>query len=286
MSSTLPPYSAVNLATLAPPAIVEELSPGAIVDAMLAWLVDAAPELAGIGPSDPAYKLVELFAYRELLLRQRINEAVRAVLPATATGADLDQIAALIGVARAEGEDDTSLRNRIALGPEAWSTAGPVASYLARALAAHPDVADVSVTSPAPAEVLITVLGPGITAPSPEVLAAVAAACNADTARPVADRVTVVPATVIPVEVVGALRTAPGASVEATLANARAGLQALASDRGALGRDLPRVAIIGALMVPGVTGLTLTTPVLGTEVGPDAAVQIASITLTHSGVGR
>ncbi|NUV25651.1 hypothetical protein MS6204_04603 [Escherichia coli] len=40
--------------------------------------------------SEPATKLLQENAYRELLLRQRINEAAQAVMVAYAMGGDLD----------------------------------------------------------------------------------------------------------------------------------------------------------------------------------------------------
>ena len=50
--------------------------------------------------SDPAIKLMEAAAYRELLIRQRVNDAARSVMPAFAAGADLDHFAAFYGVER------------------------------------------------------------------------------------------------------------------------------------------------------------------------------------------
>jgi phage-related baseplate assembly protein len=50
--------------------------------------------------SDPATKLLQVFAYYAQMLRQRINDAARAVMPAYAVKADLDHIAALFGITR------------------------------------------------------------------------------------------------------------------------------------------------------------------------------------------
>lgn len=50
--------------------------------------------------SEPATKLLQENAYRELLLRQRINEAAQAVMVAYAMGGDLDQLAANYNVTR------------------------------------------------------------------------------------------------------------------------------------------------------------------------------------------
>ena len=59
-----------------------------------------APAFDALVESDPAYKLLELAAYFKALLVQRGNDAARAVMPAYAQGADLDQIAARYNVAR------------------------------------------------------------------------------------------------------------------------------------------------------------------------------------------
>jgi len=50
--------------------------------------------------SEPLVKLLQENAYREVILRQRVNEAARAVMVAYATGSDLDQLAANNGVQR------------------------------------------------------------------------------------------------------------------------------------------------------------------------------------------
>ena len=43
--------------------------------------------------SEPVTKLLQESTYREILLRQRINEAAQAVMVAYAIGGDLDQLA-------------------------------------------------------------------------------------------------------------------------------------------------------------------------------------------------
>ncbi len=45
--------------------------------------------------SDPAYKILEVAAYRELLLRQRVNDASKLYYWPNAKGSDLDHLAAL-----------------------------------------------------------------------------------------------------------------------------------------------------------------------------------------------
>jgi phage-related baseplate assembly protein len=94
-------------------------------------------------------------------------------------------------------ETDESLRERIKLAPARYSTAGSRGGYLYYARSASPAITDVSVSSPAeePGRVVITVLTNEPGGASPTVLAAVAAACNADTVRPLTDIVSVQAAT-------------------------------------------------------------------------------------------
>ena len=123
--------------------------------------------------SEPVTKLLQESTYREILLRQRINEAAQAVMVAYALGGDLDQLAANYNVKRltvtpadndavppvaAVMESDEALRLRVPAAFEGLSVAGPTAAYEFHARSADGRVADASATSPAPAEVVLTVL--------------------------------------------------------------------------------------------------------------------------------
>ncbi|EGI6581065.1 baseplate assembly protein, partial [Salmonella enterica subsp. enterica serovar Typhi] len=123
--------------------------------------------------SEPVTKLLQESTYREILLRQRINEAAQAVMVAYSMGNDLEQLAANCNVKRltvvpadndavppvaAVMEDDEALRQRIPAAFEGLSVAGPTGAYEFHARSADGRVADASATSPAPAEVVLTVL--------------------------------------------------------------------------------------------------------------------------------
>ncbi|MEI7202604.1 baseplate assembly protein, partial [Pectobacterium parvum] len=118
--------------------------------------------------SDPLVKLLQENAYRELLWRQRVNEAARAVMVAFAQGNDLDQLGANFSVSRlvitpaddstlpptpALMESDSDLRLRIQQSFEGLSVAGSVGAYQYHGRSADGRVADVSVISPSPASV-------------------------------------------------------------------------------------------------------------------------------------
>ena len=93
-------YTAIDLSKLPAPAIVEPLSYEIILGEMLAHLVELDPDLTALVESDPAMKVLQVAAYREFLLRQRVNDGSRSVMLAYAAGTDLDQLGANLNVAR------------------------------------------------------------------------------------------------------------------------------------------------------------------------------------------
>ncbi|MEH6565288.1 MAG: baseplate assembly protein, partial [Halopseudomonas sp.] len=93
-------FTAVDLSQLPPPQVVEPLDFETIFARKLAQLIELDPQFDALVESDPAYKILQVSAYDELLLRQRVNEAARAVMLAYAQDADLDQLAANFNVQR------------------------------------------------------------------------------------------------------------------------------------------------------------------------------------------
>ena len=88
-------------------------------------------------------------------------------------------------------EDDESFRERVRMAPSHFSVAGPAGAYRYLAMSANAAIGDVSVTSPAPKEVLVTVLMRDGSQPGEAVLKEVAEILSADTRRPLSDKVTV-----------------------------------------------------------------------------------------------
>lgn len=95
------------------PNIVETLKFEEIFSRMKEELVRRNASFSALTESDPAIKILEVAAWRELLLRQRINDAAQANLLAFARGNDLDHLAEFYGVLRKESENDESLRKRV-----------------------------------------------------------------------------------------------------------------------------------------------------------------------------
>ena len=168
-------YTPIDLSTVPAPNVVEALSYETILAAMLTDLQTRDTAFTALVESDPAYKILEVAAYRELLIRQRVNDGARAVMLAYATGSDLENLSALFGVTRKildEGdatalppipptfETDAALRYRTQLALEGLSTAGPIGAYQFHALSVD-GVKDAGIQGPPntdPGEVLVTIL--------------------------------------------------------------------------------------------------------------------------------
>ncbi|MGA9618779.1 MAG: baseplate assembly protein [Serratia proteamaculans] len=226
--------------------------------------------------SEPITKQLQESAYREILLRQRINEAALAVMVAYANSTDLEQLGANYNVKRltvtpadddavppvaAVMETDEALRLRIPAAFEGLSVAGPTAAYEFHAKSADGRVADASATSPAPAEVVLTVLSrEGDGTADADLLAVVEKALNSESVRPVADRLTVRGASIVNYSVRALLYLYPGPESEPILEAARASLQKYIASQTRLGRDIRLSAIYAALHVEGVQRVELLSP--------------------------
>ncbi|MFV0680023.1 baseplate J/gp47 family protein, partial [Ottowia sp.] len=142
----------IDLSTLPAPSVVEALDHERIFAAHKADLLARYPEAAAVIEleSEPLTKLMQAHAYRELLYRQRVNEAARAWLLAFATGADLDHKAAFYAVQRQAGETDDRLRARIQLRVRALAGNGTRQAYEYTALTASTQVRAARATQPTP----------------------------------------------------------------------------------------------------------------------------------------
>lgn len=164
-------FTGIDLSRLSAPDLIEVLSYEEIFARNVALFQTLYPAFDATVESDPLVKVIQLFSYKEMLMRQRVNEAGKATMAAFALKADLDQVAALVGVERyilAPGnpeagiepvyEDDESLRRRMVLAPEGFSVAGPEGAYIFHALTADSDVLDASAVSPEPDDIKALVL--------------------------------------------------------------------------------------------------------------------------------
>ena len=296
----------IDLSQLPAPDVVEALDYETLLAERKATLISLYPaeQQAAITrtlalESEPLVKLLQENAYRELILRQRINEAAKANMVAWATGADLDQLGANNGVTRltlraadsstlpptaAVMESDDNFRMRIAAAFEGLSVAGPSGAYEYHAKSADGRIADVSATSPAPAEVVITVLsreGDG-TAPA-DLLTIVANALNDEDVRPVADRVRVQAAAIVSYRVDATLFLYPGPEAEPIRAAAEAKLLAFINAQSRLGRDIRQSALYAALHVEGVQRVELAQPTADVVLDKTQAAWCSGFSITVGG---
>jgi phage-related baseplate assembly protein len=295
-------YTQVDLSQLPAPDVIEALDFETIFAAMLADLQARDPVFSALVESDPAYKILEVAAYRELVLRQRVNDAAKAVMLAFAEAADLDQIAARYNVERLEidpgdpdavppvpptFESDAAFRNRILLSLEAYTTAGSVGAYQYHALSASGDVKDVAVASPplVPGRVDIAILSnTGTGTASGGLLTTVSTALSADTVRPLCDTVVVNSAVIVNYAITAELTLYPGAGQETVLAAATAAAEAYAADMHRLGRDITRSGVFAALHQPGVQNVALTAPAADIVIDWDEAAWCTAVTVTAGGI--
>lgn len=264
--ASLPPASVpVDLSRLPKPQVIETLGFDPIKARLLAKFQELVGEAGGsftaLVESDPAYKLIEAFAYEILLLRQNFNERAVSMLLPYATGADLENMAAYFGVARLAGETDERLLRRVQLAPDGYSVAGPESAYIFHALTADVTIADATATMIAPGEVLVSILGEtGDGSATPAQIAAVEAVLTHGEVRPLTDFVTVASAEIIPYAVHARLTIAYGPDRSLVLDNARASLDAYLAKRRRIGRLVSATGHAGAIQVEGVETLDQLSP--------------------------
>lgn len=304
-------FTAIDLSQLPPPAIVEALSFETIYSAMKKTLngerlmtfsdnsrdpvvVEAQAMIDDSGDkyfrvpavvdtllyvdleSDPSAKILAVCAYRECLLRQRVNEAVRAVMLAYAHGSDLDQHGAnyhlqrlLIDPGDPDAippippvyESDAEFRRRILLVFESLSVAGPAGAYIYHTLNADPQVMDAGVDSPAPGEVLVTVQSrtdDGVA--DADLLARVEAYLRDGQIRPLTDQVTVQSATPLNYTVTAQLVIYDGPDRQLVLDDALARITDYTQTQHRIGLDATLSGIYAALHTTGVENVLLTQP--------------------------
>lgn len=292
-------FTVVNLSQLPAPNVVESLDFETILAEMIADLQERDPTFTALVESDPAYKVLEVCAYRELLMRQRVNESAKAVMLAYATGADLDQLGANVGVQRqvitpadettvpptpAVMESDEDFRARIQLSPEGYTTAGSEGSYVFHGLGADADVKDIQAISPEPGKVTVYVLsrtGDG-TAPQ-ATIDAVAATLNGETIRPMTDEVTVLSANIVNYTITAELTLFPGPDATVVMQSAIDAVTAFAEAQRRIGYDVTLSGLYHALHQPGVQNVTLTSPTASLVLGDGQASYCTEINVTVAG---
>lgn len=300
MTST---FAAIDISRLPSPDLVEMLSYEQILADNIASVRLLIPDFAA-RESDPTTVVLQAFAYREHMLRQRVNDAARAVMVAYANGADLDNLAAVFGVARfriseaipdqaidAVWESDEDFRRRIVLAPEGYSVAGPEGAYIFHALSADARVLDASAISENPGEVIVTILArlgedsPNGTAPA-DLVDIVLAYLSSETRRPLTDYVIVRSASIVNFAVHAELTTFSGPDAAVVLAEARRRLDDYLVSSFRMGRDITISGLHAALHAEGVQNVRLISPADDLVMDRTQAAFCTGVSIAHLGIGE
>ena len=211
--------NAIDLSQLPEPTVVEQINYETILDAGLQEYYRRMDALGisytRLRESDPAYKLAEVFAFREMIVRQHVNDSAKAVLLAYSSGIDLEHkaaeknlkrqlITAETSTTKAIYETDASLRKRVQLAPEGQTTAGSEGSYIFHGLNADVRVKDIYPYAPLDENqnpmgicniYVLSTEGNGTA--SEDLLNVVNTALNAKSVRPLTDRPIIYSASII-----------------------------------------------------------------------------------------
>ncbi|HEM7785403.1 TPA: baseplate J/gp47 family protein [Acinetobacter baumannii] len=298
----------IDFSQLAPPNIIEPIDYESILferknDLINRFNDDQKDQIIEIlnRESEPLTKFLEENAYRETVLRNRINTAARALLLAFATGNDLDQIGANFNVKRliitpadntktppipAVYESDESFRERIQLAFDTLSVAGPEAAYKKIARDSDGRVGDVSVISPQPAYITLTILQTdsqnGFA--SPELIQIVNKAVTAEDKRPIGDRVTVQSADIINYSIDAKLYIGKDPEAATLLQQALRNVNDYATKQKRLGRSIRLSAIYAALHIDGVSRVELISPAADVVLTPAQASYCTNISVVIGGI--
>lgn len=177
-------------------------------------------------------------------------------------------LAAIENTTKSEGgadrEQDEAYRERIHEAPEKFSTAGPSGAYAYHAKTASALIADVSVDSPAPGEVVVYPLLEGGILPDTEILTLIREKLNDRTVRPLTDNVTVAAPEVVKYNI------ALTYYISKSDATGAAGIQQAAEkaiqefilwQKGKLGRDINPTELYYRLRAAGVKRAEITSPI-------------------------
>ncbi|MDN7131775.1 baseplate J/gp47 family protein [Halomonas sp. MC140] len=286
----------IDLSKLPAPRIIETLDFEQIFNEMRDDLIERDPSLEGMLAleSEPLVKLLQVAAYRELMLRQHHNDRVRQLLLAYATDEVLDHIGIsyffterlIIEAGDPDAtppvpptlENDDDYRRRLLLAPDRFSTAGSEASYQYYALGTAAEVKDVTASSPSATQVIVAILSrEGTGAASALLINQVQETLSAALVRPLTDHVQVVSADIISYQVSATLHIRPGPDPMVVRQSAIEAVTDFVERRHRLGSNIVRDAVLAALYVEGVERVELAHPVADITCSATQAAHCSSV---------
>lgn len=277
----------IDLASLRRPQAIETVSDESILADLKTDLAERHPPSAPYLQlkSEPLVKELETVAFRETILRQRLNDALLSRLLAFSTGADLDHLGAFHGVERIEGEDEERYRYRIALGNKAKSPGGGKYWYEAAAMRADLRVRSARVYR----ETLLPIIHIAILStdnggiPTPDLLAAVSAVVQSPSVCLVNDTIVVEAAVSQATAIVADVWLLPDAA-SGVLDQIPPAVRAAWEAESGIGFDLEPSWLRARMHLPGVKRIDLVTPAAPVIAADGVAIAIGAITLNFRGV--
>lgn len=318
----MPRLGVIELSQLPPFVVLETISTETILSARMASLVqywsqndppNAAQYDVGNLEFDPIRINQECSTFFELMLRDRVNQAARAVTLAFGFGGNLDAIGSRYpgGMPRLAGETDGAYKTRIWLSPNTLSQNGLYETYIFYALtaaqAAGTPLRDCQVlATPGQPNVAITIMNDGapITAlqdatgtftgafsafPSPIPTNAQVTSVDSYIKAPgqgrkgLTDVVSVGGPLVVNVDYRIGIWLYPGWDVSSIMQQLFQALAALLESQRYLGFSHTLAAIDGALKVSGVYNVDIANPTKDVVIPTNAVVRVNSVALTYSG---
>ncbi|BBN81932.1 baseplate assembly protein [Pseudoalteromonas sp. A25] len=248
--------------------------------------------------SEPMSVLLEMMAYQQTLFDSKLNNAIKGNMLASATGNDLEAIAARYNLARQADESDERFRRRIQMVFEGLNTAGSKQAYQFHALSADSRVKDVYVTSPEPCDIHLTILSheqDGV--PSTDLMNTLHQhfgltidgniAKEASKVRPLGDRVTISGPQLKRFDLEVSINIAPGPAASAVEQTVRAALAQYLAKQSLLGRDINQMGLFAALNQPGVESGQIISPSEDIVVAADEVALCERIKVnTHVALGE
>lgn len=320
----MPRLGVIELSQLPAFTVLETLDSEAVLAARMLqlttiWQHSDPPNYAqydvGALEFDPIKINQEVSTYFETLLRDRVNQAARAVTLAFAVGGNLDAIASRYpgGMPRMAGELDDAYRTRIWLSPNTMSPNGVYESYVFYAFTgaaqANNPLRDCQVLStPGTPRVGITIMADGSPViaiqdstgkytgqfsaypnptPDPTLITEVFSYITAPGMgrKGLTDVVNVNGPLVQTIDYKIRVILYPGWDVNLTMQALYPALAALLEGQRYLGFSHTRAAIEGVLKVSGVFNVLIDSPTADVIIPTDATIVVQNVSLTYGGVG-
>lgn len=276
--------------------VLETLASEGIISARMLkfverWKANDPPSAAQYDVSalefDPIKINQEVGAYHELLLRDRVNQAARAVTLAFSTGTDLDAIATRYpgGVPRLSGESDDRYRRRIWLSPNLLSPHGTFEAYVFWALTADPLLRDASAdTIQGTGKVIVTVMAEGdVPKPTAQQLENVRVYIQSLARQALTDIIIVQAPTIVETNYRIKVWLYPGIDQTTMMADLRTAVDGLIEQQRWLGGDHMHSAIDGVMGQSGVHHCIIEEPATDLRVRPSGLVRVKAVSLIFMG---